>query len=196
MESLLIMFRERPVADCIQKVDANIAAGLCWSWLGCRRELVPHIPRLFSTLSRNSNVMVRTRPVWGPYQSGFAKDLWLIVGMLQSWSLTFSDYILYLEIIMEWSVVDRSEGPWLCMFGERPLIDCIQKADATFGAGLRSWLGSYRELVHHFLRCHTLSRNSNAMVSTRQVWGHYYVCLVKDLWSIVFRKQIQTLERA
>jgi hypothetical protein len=55
-------------------------------------------------------------------------------------------------------------GPILMMFGERPLVDCIKKADASFAVDLRlGW--DDRELVPHFVRLYTLSRNSNALWS-------------------------------
>jgi hypothetical protein len=49
-------------------------------------------------------------------------------------------------------------GSLLNMFGERPLVDCIKKLDATFVVDLGSWLGFYREeLVPNFVRLYTLS---------------------------------------
>jgi hypothetical protein len=39
------------------------------------------------------------------------------------------------------------------MFGERPLVNCIDKVDGNFVVGLGSWLGCYDgELVPHFVR--------------------------------------------
>jgi hypothetical protein len=38
-------------------------------------------------------------------------------------------------------------GLLLIMFGERPLVDCIEKVDGNFVVGFASWLRCYRELV-------------------------------------------------
>jgi hypothetical protein len=56
------MFGERPLVDYIKNTDPFFAVGL-WVCLECYRKLVTHSVR-FHTLSRNSNVMVRTRLVW------------------------------------------------------------------------------------------------------------------------------------
>jgi hypothetical protein len=43
-------------------------------------------------------------------------------------------------------------APLLIMFGERPLVDCIEKVDGIFVVDLGSRLGHYRVLVHYFAR--------------------------------------------
>jgi hypothetical protein len=40
MEPMIIMFRERPFVDCIEKVHGNFIVGF-GSWLRCNRELIP-----------------------------------------------------------------------------------------------------------------------------------------------------------
>jgi hypothetical protein len=60
------MFGDRTLIALIEKLDGMCAAG-AESWFGCYSELVPQYVR-FHALSRNSNVMVRTKPVWATYQ--------------------------------------------------------------------------------------------------------------------------------
>jgi hypothetical protein len=55
------------------------------------------------------------------------------------------------------------------MFVEKQLLDFIKKVDANFALGEWFWLGCYRELVPHFSRFYTLSRNSNVVVSAGPV---------------------------
>jgi hypothetical protein len=79
-------------------------------------------------------------------------------------------------------------GPVLTMFGERPLVNYVEKADGMFAAGLGSWLGCYRELLPNFSRFHTLARHFIVVVRTGPVWGPYLLCLVKPLVDCIFKK--------
>jgi hypothetical protein len=87
-------------------------------------------------------------------------------------------------------------GPLLIMFGVSPLLDCIKKEDSPFAACIASLLGCDRESDLHFRRFYTLSRNYNAMVRTRLIWGPYYLYLTEDLWLLVLRNWMLALQFA